>query len=77
MTYLKHQLQLLHPKRNSLTLKCATLFRLGLSHLNKHKFKHTFQGTLNPSCVCVFETKTAAHYLLLRTTYQNEKYLSS
>lgn len=77
MTYLKHLLQLLHPKRNSLTLKCATLFRLALSHPNKHKFKHTFQGTLNPSCGCVFETETTAHYLLIRTIYENEKYLPS
>ena len=29
-----------------------TRLRLGLSHLRDHKFKHSFQDTLNPLCSC-------------------------
>ena len=45
-------------------LKLITRLRLGLSHLHFHKFKHSFQDTLNPICNCgTFET--TIHYLLL------------
>ena len=33
-------------------LKLITTLRLGLSHLRFHKFKHSFQHTLNPICNC-------------------------
>ena len=33
-------------------LKFLTRIRLGLSHLRDHKFKHSFQDTLNPICSC-------------------------
>ena len=31
-------------------LKLLTGLRLGLSHLNEHKFKHNFQHYINPLC---------------------------
>ena len=31
-------------------LKLLTGLRLGLSHLNEHKFKHNFQDYINPLC---------------------------
>ena len=46
--------------------------RLGLSHLRKHKFKHSFQDCLNPLCLCGNETETFTHYLLHCPTYTNE-----
>ena len=33
-------------------IKLITRLRLGLSHLREHKFKHSFQDTLNPLCKC-------------------------
>ena len=33
-------------------IKLITRLRLGLSHLREHKFKHSFQDTLNPLCNC-------------------------
>ena len=38
--------------------------RLGLSHLREHKFKHSFQNTLNPFCDCGCEIETTAHFPL-------------
>ena len=35
---------------NSKAIKYLTRLRLGLSHLRGHKFKHSFQDTLNPFC---------------------------
>ena len=33
-------------------VKLLTRLRLGLSHLQEHKFKHGFQDSLNPICSC-------------------------
>ena len=33
-------------------IKFITRPRLGLSHLREHKFKHSFQDSLNPFCTC-------------------------
>ena len=38
--------------------------RVGLSHLLEHKFKHSFQDTLNPICNCGEDIQTTSHYLL-------------
>ena len=35
-----------------LGMKYIKRIRLGLSHLQEHKFKHSFQDTLNPICNC-------------------------
>ena len=45
-------------------LKLLTRLRLGLSHLNKHKFQHNFQDCLNPLCSCSLEAEDTKHYLL-------------
>ena len=37
---------------NPIGIKYITRIRLGLSHLREHKFKHSFQYTLNPICNC-------------------------
>ena len=39
-------------------------WRLGLSHLNKHRFGHTFQDCMNPLFSCVVEVEDISHYLL-------------
>ena len=45
-------------------IKYLTRLRLGLSHLNEHKFRHNFQDCLNPLCSCSLEVKTTNHYFL-------------
>ena len=44
--------------------------RLGLSHLADHKFKHNFQGCLNPFCSCGQEIETISHFLLHCLNYR-------
>ena len=36
--------------------------RLDCSHLNKHKFRHSFQDCLNPLCSCSLEVEDIVHY---------------
>ena len=45
-------------------IKLVTRLRLGLSHLQEHKFKNSFQDTLNPLCSCGHDTETTSHYFL-------------
>ena len=35
-----------------------TRLGLGLSYLREHKFKHSFEDTLNPFCSCCFDVET-------------------
>ena len=53
-------------------LKLITRLRLGLGHLHFHKFKHSFQDTLNPICNCG-SGETTIHYLLLCPNFSNER----
>ena len=45
-------------------IKFVTRSRHGLSHLQEHKFKHSFQDTLNPLCSCGHDIESASHYFL-------------
>ena len=38
--------------------------KLGLSHLNQHKFKHKFHSCTNSKCICSFENESTAHFFL-------------
>ena len=49
---------------NAKGIKLLTRLRVGLSHLCEHKFKHSFQDTLNPICNCGKDIETTSHYLL-------------
>ena len=49
---------------NPLGIKFLTRLRLGLSHLNEHKFKHNFQNCLNSLCFCSLEVKSTIHFFL-------------
>ena len=44
-------------------LKLLTRLRLGFSHLRYHKFRHNFQGCINPLCACSLEIETKTHFL--------------
>ena len=45
-------------------LTFLTCLRLGLSHLNEHRFWHNFQDCLNPLCSCNLEIEDTSHCLL-------------
>ena len=49
---------------NPIGLKLLTKLRLGLSHLNEHKFKHDFQDCINPLCTCSSEIESLSHFFL-------------
>ena len=53
-------------------IKYKTRSRLGLSHLREHKFKHSFQDTLNLFCDCGCEIETTAHFPLHCTQFYTE-----
>ena len=72
-------LKFIRPKPNNVCychnpkgIRLLTRLRLGLSHLCKHKFKHSIQDCLNPLCLCGNEIEISTHYLLHCLTYTNE-----
>ena len=67
----KNILSFIRPKANSVFncnsskgLKFVTRLRLGLSHLREHKFKHSFQDSINPLCSCSLDVESTIHYFL-------------
>ena len=55
-------------------IKIRSRLRLGLSHLREHKFKHSFQDSLNPFCSCgKVEVEASSHYLLHCSNYSEER----
>ena len=49
---------------NPYGIKPLTRLRFGLSHLNEHKFKHGFNDTLNPICICGGDIESINHFSL-------------
>ena len=45
-------------------IKYLTRLRVNFSHLRDHKFKHSFQDTINPLCTCSLEAETTIHFKL-------------
>ena len=45
-------------------IKYLTRLRLGLSHLNEHKFRQKFQDCLNSLCACSLEVEKTNHFFL-------------
>ena len=67
----KNILSLIRSKANSAficnsskVLRFVTRFRLGLSHLRDHKFKHSFQDSLNSLCSCSLDVELTIHNYL-------------
>ena len=65
----KRLLEFIRPSSNSIFdmynpygIKQLTRLRLGLSHLNKQKFKHGFNDTINPICVCRGDIESINHF---------------
>ena len=57
--------------QNCIALKLLTRLRLGLSHLNEHRFNHNFQDCINPLCMCSLEVESTAHFFLHCHHYHN------
>ena len=45
-------------------IKLLTRLRLGLSHLDEHKFNHNFVDCVNPFCTCNLEPESTSHFFL-------------
>ena len=58
---------------NSKGVKLLTRLRLGLSHLHDHKFKHSFQDSLNPICNYGTDVETTTLYLLHCPLFSDER----
>ena len=65
----KNLLKFIRPSPNSVFnchnckgIKYLARVRLGLSHLREHKFKHSFQDTLNSFCSCGLDVETNTHF---------------
>ena len=72
--------QFVRPLRNNVYgchnpkgIKLLTRLRLSLSHLREHKFKHSFQDTLNPICLCGDDVESTSHFLLYCPSFNNER----
>ena len=57
---------------NPKCLKLIAMVRLGLNHLRFHKFKYSFQDTLNPIWNCG-TVETTIHYLLQCPNFSNKR----
>ena len=81
VTFKKRILSFIRPSANSTFnchnprgIKLLSRLRLGLSHLREHKFKHSFQDSLNLFCICgKSEIETSSHYLLNCSNYSEER----
>ena len=69
-------MEFIRPSRNSIFyfynqngIKLLTRLRLGLSHLNEHKFKHGFNDTINPICIFGGDIESINHFFLHRPKY--------
>ena len=67
----KKMLNLIRPKCNDTYgiynptgLKLLTRLRLGLSHLNNHKFNNNFKDCINPLCSCSLSVENNVHFFL-------------
>ena len=54
---------------NPYGIKLLTRLRLGLSHLNDHKFKHGFNDIINHICIWGGDIESTNHFFLHRTEY--------
>ena len=61
---------------NTIAICLITRLRLGLSHLREHEFKHGFQDTFNPLCICGNDVESTEHFLLHCPQFVNESTLS-
>ena len=49
---------------NPVGIKLLTRLRLGLNHLNEHRFNHKFQNCTSQECICSCEKESTTHFFL-------------
>ena len=49
---------------NPNSLKLLARLRLGLSHLNEHRYNHNFENCINPLCTCSWAIEATSHFFL-------------
>ena len=54
-------------------IELLTRLRIGLSHLQEHKFKHGFLDSLNPTCSRGQDIERLTRFLLHCSNYSNER----
>ena len=71
LMFRKRMFNLIRPKcnetygiHNPTGLKLLIRLRLGLSHLNDHKFNHNFRDCINPLCSCSLSVENNVHFFL-------------
>ena len=52
-------------------VRLLTRLRLGLSHLNEHRFNDNFEGCINSLCTCTLEVESTTHFFLHCHYYNN------
>ena len=62
---------LVYDVHNPLGFCLLTRLRLGLSHLNEHKFSHSFENCVNPLCTCSLGIESTLHFFLYCIHYNN------
>ena len=61
----------IYKTHDPLGLKLLTRLRLGLSHLNEHRFNHNFDSCINPLCSCNLEVESTKLFFLQCQHYTN------
>ena len=61
---IRPKLSSLYNIHNPSGIKLLTRLRLGLNHLNKHKFNHNFDDCVNPFCTYNLEPESTSHFFL-------------
>ena len=64
LSFIKPTCATLFSFHHPVDFKLLVRFRLGLSHIHEHKFRHNFHDTLNLLCSCSLEPEITSHYLL-------------
>ena len=70
LKFIRPSSNLIFDCHNPIGIKYITRIRLGL---REHKFKHSFQDTLNPICNCSNDVESAIHFFLHCPLYSNER----
>ena len=61
----------IYKTHDPLGLKLLTRLRLGLSHLNEHRFNHNFDSCIIPLCSCNLEVESTKLFFLQCQHYTN------
>ena len=56
-------------------IKYLTRLQVNFSQLLEHKFKHSFQYTINPICTCSLEAEMTNYFIFHCPYYENERHI--